>query len=161
MLYEYWYDNKNLLSFHFAIKFLLSCTKRCNALSLNLNEALGRLSAPYRAQYPKWAISSFPVSSLCYSVCNEIEALETPGREILAVPERGWIIGECFSIRSWFDFSSLPIAPFPSVLDIKLGSFYHLRSGMIQPDPRINYLSRVANWIMDLSLPSSPICRTV
>ncbi|EGI65090.1 DE-cadherin [Acromyrmex echinatior] len=39
-------------------------------------------------QYPKWAISSSSVSSLCYSVCNEIEALETPGRKI-AVPRRG------------------------------------------------------------------------
>lgn len=41
-----------------------------------------------------------PFISLCYSDCNEIEALETPGREIAAVLRRGGISGECFSIRS-------------------------------------------------------------
>jgi len=115
-----------------------------NALSLNLNKAIIR--ALYRAQYPKWAISSFPVSSLCYSVCNEIEALETPGCEI-AVREREWIIGECFSIRSWFDFSLSPTAAAPFTL-----LFFCLSHrarfllspkilGMIQPDPCINHLS--------------------
>lgn len=97
------YDKKSPLVLRFAIRFSSSCMMSCvmhNERSQNLNEALGRLSSPYRAQYPKWAISLSPVSSLCYSVCNEIEALETPGREVAGLPGRGCIIGECFSIRS-------------------------------------------------------------
>jgi len=147
MLYECIQDKKN--SFCFAVKFLLPCRKRCHAWRIILKFERGPwaiIRALYRAQYPKWAISSSPVSSLCYSVCNEIEALETPGREI-AVPEREWIIGECFSIRSWFDFSLPPTVAAPFTL-----LFFCLShrtrfllppkiSGMIQPDPRINHLS--------------------
>jgi len=104
------------------------------------------IHALYRAQYPKWTISSSPVSSLCYSVCKEIEALETPGCEI-AVSEREWIIGECFLIRFWFDFSLPPTAAAPfTFLFFCLSHWVQFLlppkiSGMIQLNPRINYLS--------------------
>jgi len=103
------------------------------------------IHALYRAQYSKW---SSPVSSLCYSVCKEIEALETPGCEI-AVPEREWIIGKCFSIRSWFDFSLHPAVPFTLLFFCLSHRVRFLLppkiSGMIQPDPRINLSSKLYN----------------